>query len=243
MGEPPLMVGKGEHPPTTPGELRLTYAELAARLRISGEAARQLVRRRQWRRIQPNRIGAPAIIVVPDEELAAEGWRHDRPTPPDIGNTEADVPPSTPNGAALDQFEHERAALKGQIDALRGENQALTGLVAEVRSERDRERQRAEHAFGTIDGFKAEKDREAARADRAEQAITGERARSDALRNRLDEVEAAAREAQQAAEAHQDRLRAEVDSARAELAEARRAEDEWKGRGRWARLRAAWRSD
>ena len=112
---------------------------------------------------------------------------------------------------------------------------------AEVRTERDLERQRAEYAFGTIDGLKAEKDREAARA--AERALTGERARADALRNRLDAVEAAAGEAQQAAEAHQDRLRAEVDSARAELAEARRAEDEWKGRGRWARLRAAWRGE
>jgi hypothetical protein len=129
MGEPSLRGGKGEHPPTAPGELRLTYAELAARLRISGEAARQLVRRRHWRRIQPNRMGAPAIVVVPDEEFAAESWRQDRPTPTDIGDTEADIPPSIPNAAAvLDQFEHERVALKGQIDALRGENQALTGF-------------------------------------------------------------------------------------------------------------------
>jgi hypothetical protein len=228
----------------TPRELRLTYAQLAARLRISGEAARQLVRRRQWRRIQPNRTGAPAIIVVPDEELAAESWRQDRPTLPDIGDTEADKPPSPPNGAAvLDQFEHERTAFKGQIDALRGENQALADLVAEVRSERERERQRAEQAFCTIDGLKAEKDREAARADRTEQALIGERARSNALRDRLDTLEAGAREAQQAAEVQQDRLRAEVDSARAELAEARRAEDERKGRGRWARLRTAWRGE
>jgi multidrug resistance efflux pump len=45
------------------------------------------------------------------------------------------------------------------------------------------------------------------------------------------------------AEAHQDRLRAEIDSARAELAEVRQAEGERKGRGRWARLRAAWRGE
>jgi hypothetical protein len=42
------------------------------------------------------------------------------------------------------------------------------------------------------------------------------------------------------AEALQDRLRAEIDSTHAKLAEARRAVDERKGRGRWARLRVAW---
>jgi hypothetical protein len=45
------------------------------------------------------------------------------------------------------------------------------------------------------------------------------------------------------AEAQQDRLRAEVDSARDELAESRLVDDERKARGRWARLRAAWRRE
>lgn len=47
----------------------MTYAEIADRLGISGEAARQLVRRRGWRRIMPNHPSAPAIIVVPPDEL------------------------------------------------------------------------------------------------------------------------------------------------------------------------------
>jgi hypothetical protein len=244
MGEPSLMGGKGGHPTTNTGELRLTYAQLAARLGISGEAARQLVRRRQWRRIQPNRMGAPAIIVVPEEELAAETWRQERPTPPDAGETEADVPPSPPNGAAvLDQFERERAALKGQIDALRSETQALMGLVAEIRSERDRERQRADHAFGMIDEFKADKSRETARAERAEQALAGERNQADALRDSLEVANTGAR---QVAEAHSSQLaelRVIADQARAEMEELRQADAERKARGRWTRLRAAWRGE
>jgi chromosome segregation ATPase len=181
---------------------------------------------------------------VPGDELAAETWRQDRPTPPDKGETDADVPPSPPNGTAvLAQFEHERTALKGQIDALRGETQALTGLVAEVRSERDRERQRADHAFGTIDALKVDKAREVARADRAEQALADERNRADALRESLEVANTGAR---QVAEAHSSQLaelRVVADQARTEMAELRQADHDRKGRGRWARLRAAWRGE
>jgi hypothetical protein len=91
----------------------------------------------------------------------------------------------------------------------------------------------------------------------AERRAEAERARVDrveaqAAREREDFLDAEARTRRELetivervaqAEAHQDRLRTEVDSARAELAEARRVEDEWKGRGRWARLRAAWRGE
>jgi chromosome segregation ATPase len=91
----------------------------------------------------------------------------------------------------------------------------------------------------------------------AERRAEAERARADRLeaqaaREREDFLDAEARTRRELetvvervaqAEAHQDRLRAEVDSARSELAEARRSEDEWKGRGRWARLRAAWRGE
>ena len=84
-------------------------------------------------------------------------------------------------------------------------------------------------------------DAERARADRVEAQAAHER--EDFLdvegrtRRELEAVRARVAEA----EAHQDRLRAEIDSVRAELAEARWAEGERKGRGRWARIRAAWR--
>jgi len=70
------------------GDVRLTYAELGRRLGISPDAARVLTRRRGWQRVHPNRPGAPAVVVVPAEELAGESWRQDR-TPPD---DQADLP-------------------------------------------------------------------------------------------------------------------------------------------------------
>jgi hypothetical protein len=65
--------------------LRLTYAEIAARLGISGDAARQLVRRRGWRRIVPNRLGAPTTVIVPEDELHRRDTR-----PADVGETTPD---------------------------------------------------------------------------------------------------------------------------------------------------------
>jgi hypothetical protein len=51
-----------------------------------------------------NRQGAPATILVPEEELAAEQWRQDRPTPP--------VEPPTPaNTARLPEVEVLQQAL------------------------------------------------------------------------------------------------------------------------------------
>jgi hypothetical protein len=76
------MPDSGGQPGAT-GDVRLTYQELGARLRISAEAARTLTRRRGWRRLAPNRKGAPAVVVVPVEELDAEDWRPDQGAPPD----------------------------------------------------------------------------------------------------------------------------------------------------------------
>jgi hypothetical protein len=93
--------------PGTTGDLRLTYAELGARLRISAEAARILTRRRGWQRIAPNRRGAPAIVVMPAEALAGEDWRPDRGTPLDETRTAADVRADV--GEQADTSERDRA--------------------------------------------------------------------------------------------------------------------------------------
>jgi hypothetical protein len=86
-------------------------------------------------------------------------------------------------------------------------------------------------------------DAERARADRLEARAAHEREDFlDAEGRTRRELETILERVAQA-EMQQDRLRAEVDSAHTDLAEARRAEDEWKGRGRWARLRGAWRGE
>ena len=80
------MPDSGGQPGAT-GDVRLTYQELGERLRISAEAARILTRRRGWRRLAPSRKGAPAIVVVLEDELDAEDWRPDQGSPPDEERT------------------------------------------------------------------------------------------------------------------------------------------------------------
>jgi hypothetical protein len=221
----------------------LTYADAAARFGISSEAVRQLALRHHWpRRKLNNDLTGKVQVLVPDDFEA-------RPrTPVQRPNEQAsDARSTTPSDMLLealhrereraDVAEKQRDAAISRADAAYADRRAAEARLTE---QIERESQRADQAFGMIDGFRAERDRETARAERAELALAGERTRSDALRDRINAVESAARETQQTAEVHQDRLRAEVDSVRAELAEARRTEDERKGRGRWARLRAAW---
>lgn len=216
----------------------LTYADAAARFGISSEAVRQLALRHHW----PRRKLNDEQVLIPDDFEARPRTSVQRPDE-QASNTRS----TSPSDMLLEALHREREradvaeklreAAVSRADAADADRRATEARLAE---QIGRECQRADQAFAMIDGFRAEKDRETARADRAEQALVGERARSDALRDRLDAVESAGREAQRAAEAHQDRLRAEADGARAELAEVRRTEGERKGRGRWARLRAAW---
>jgi chromosome segregation ATPase len=113
-------------------------------------------------------------------------------------------------------------AKDAEISTLREANATLreqlaqsVTLIDSFREERDRAQVRVDHA-------------EAAR-DRAEQGRDGERARADALRDRLDglqrDLDATRQQAQQSQQAADD---------------LRRAEEARQGRGRWARLRAAW---
>jgi hypothetical protein len=95
------MPDNGGQPGAT-GDVRLTYQELGARLRISAEAARTLTRRRGWRRLAPNRKGAPAIVVVPSEELNAEDWRPDRGAPLDDERLPPDEPPNMAEQRAVE---------------------------------------------------------------------------------------------------------------------------------------------
>jgi hypothetical protein len=201
--------------PTTPdpgnGAMRLTYAEIAARLGITGDAARQLVRRRGWERLRANYPGAAAVIVVPPDELASEQWRADRPTSPSDDAT-------TPTHTGL--LSGALAALEGAVYSLstRAEAAEARATVAEAGREAERAR---------VDDLRA-------RAEMLNIELTvvraeGERALADAEAARvalLTELEAARAEATAATQAA-DALRA-ADAAR-------------QAKGVLARLRAAWR--
>jgi chromosome segregation ATPase len=91
------------------------------------------------------------------------------------------------------------------------------------------------------------------RADRAEQGREGERARADALRDRVDDLSAKLTDAQAELAAAQDQAEAgrrqleatqiALGEAEADAAELRQTDTQRKGRGRWARLRVAWRGE
>ena len=162
-----------EHSPTQEGDVgasRLTYAQLAERLGISGDAARQLVRRRGWRRIMPNYPGAPAVIVVPEDELGAEQWRQDRGgTPPsDAGATLPCEAAPTPS--------YDISALEGAVASLTERAEA-----AETRA--DRAEARADQAIALAG-------RTVAQLADAQAALADERVRADQVRAQVDELRA-----------------------------------------------------
>jgi len=98
------------------GQLRLTYADIAQRLGISGDNARVLVRRRGWFRIIPNRKGQPTIVLVSEADLDAEQQNRKSPHVP---------PASADNGQAglselvalLDRTQTKLVAAERRADA------------------------------------------------------------------------------------------------------------------------------
>ena len=204
----------------------MTFAELAKVRGISRLSATTLVRRHRWRRQRDNQGHVIALVPLT--------WAK-----PDAGGQADDLPDKQPDNRPDSQgyiaaFEATLATVReahaGEVSALRQRAE-----VAERRA--DAERQRADAA---------EEERRAAetrivaaegRADRAEQAIAGERARADAVRARLD-----AMQVQLAAEAEAaDQARRHAQAAQDNAEILREADAARKGRGRLARLRAAWR--
>jgi hypothetical protein len=82
-----------------------------------------------------------------------------------------------------------------------------------------------------------------ARATRSEQAVADERVRADILRDRLEALQAELRRTQHAAEVRAGDAEQAARIALGTVETLRRAEEARRGRGRWARLRAAWRGE
>ena len=178
--------------PDTTGQLRLTYAQLAEQLHISGDAARVLVRRRGWFRIIPNKRGQPTIVVVPTEDLAAE--QEKRTAPPDVGGTSAD----SGSGNLASAFALLDRALSRLIEAERRADEAsrraddAEAKVAELRIELDAARAIAQEGqqAAEVAGLQERLAVALQRADRAEAVIAEERQQVDALRTTIDELKA-----------------------------------------------------
>jgi hypothetical protein len=211
------MPDSGGQPGAT-GDVRLTYQKLGERLRISAEAARILTRRRGWRRLAPNRKGAPAIVVVPEDELDAEDWRPDQGSPPDEGRTHPDSRVDIAEQRAVEAGQRADAALAVADRALAQLADAQAALTAE-RLRGDALRQQLVRADARSDELRTE---------------------ARAAREHADELQAG-QELMMQMHARALAEAAEQFSRVREAAEGlRQAEADWKARGRLARLRAAW---
>jgi hypothetical protein len=250
-----------------PGTLRdsdagrwLTYDELACLRGINQQSAVKLVRRQQWRRQTGNR--GTVRVFVPDEWLSRP-WSQDEPG-------QAGTEPGTSPGATQDSPAAVEAVLAALREAHAGEIERLTEALGRSKGRADAERSRADVLLARTDDLRAEivaieaKLRtEAARADElqgrlaeAEQIKEAARKRAHELANRMMTLEAAAEQGREAKErltgldsllADSERRLAESDTARRTAQERidamDRAEVARRGRGRWARLRAAWRGE
>ena len=158
----------------------------------------------------------------------------------------AALPLKATNTRAERAEERARAnTLRAQIDEL---NAALAVANAAAEQALTEERQRADRLNEQVEALSAEvmrseKQAEAVigRAERAEAARDAERVRAEALRSTIDELRAGQA---MRAEIHVRELAVaqhDTHTAKQAVAELRRAEAERKARGRWARLRAAWR--
>jgi hypothetical protein len=81
------------------------------------------------------------------------------------------------------------------------------------------------------------------RATRAEHSAASERVRADDLRDKLEALQTELRQAQDSTEARARDAEQAARIATDALKALRQAEEARKGRGRWARLRAAWRRE
>ena len=163
----------------------MTYAEIAARLRVSGEAARQLVRRRGWRRIVPNRPGATTVVIVPVDELAGTHGRDTRP--PDIGDTQ--LPDDTAAfETALTAIEaahaSEVAALRAQADTSEQGRIAMQALADQALAQLAEAGDRADRLERDLASALSAADQARAQVQKAEEGAEALRRADDARKAR-----------------------------------------------------------
>jgi hypothetical protein len=148
---------------TTAHTLWLTYAELAERLGITGDSARNLVRRRGWSR-KPGNDGTMRI-GVPKEYLDERDMEEAIPSPTE--------PPIDPPIIATIMSPVEERIEGATVAALEAHIETLKEIVERERGRGDTERARA-------DAERARADDERARADELAERI--DRLRSEALK-------------------------------------------------------------
>jgi hypothetical protein len=221
----------------------MTFAELALIRGTSKRAAVTLIRRHGWRRQRNNEGHVIALVPltwVTPQEGHKEPHKGARPGP-------ASEPH---NGAHADGFEtalaaiqaahaNEVTALREQVNVAEESRRAAQALADRILAQLAEASSRADHAEKRAGAADADRVAAEARTDRAEQAAAGERSRADALHDRLDTTQDELRQALEAA----DEARKHAREAEGAIETLNQADDARKARGRWARLRAAWRRE
>jgi hypothetical protein len=242
----------------------LSYAELAELRGITRKAAIRLTQRHRWRR-QPGNDGATRVFVTADITRRQTPRNDAGSTPPSDGDAPHYVAAFETALAAV------REAHAGEIVVLREQlARAEQGAnVERARAGALRDRLNAmQEQLADVHAARQAAEAADARAEKAEQGREAERARAEDLRAQVDVLMAEMVEARTAITRERHRaderratiedLRAEAEARSRELAKAqhdaqaaqqaaagelRRAEAERQARGRWARLRAAWRGE
>jgi colicin import membrane protein len=226
----------------------LTYAQAGERFGLSADAVRMRAHRLGWR-MQPGNDGRTLVLVPEDATVQPRARSPERSE----AHSDERSPAQTAGDGKLAAAEG-RAILAEQ-KAEQAEQRANRAEIRADAADADRRAAevRADAATARADAADADRRAAEARADRLDQALIGERGRAEELLGRLDDLHGKLTDAQvelAAAMDRTDRATAELETAqialgeaRADAAELRQAEEARKGRGRLARLRAAWRGE
>jgi len=227
--DPTMDVRADDGADAEPGSRWLTHRQLADIRGISTASAIKLALRHGWRKQKDNR-GLVRCLVPPEWTSAKRDMQAADLSADERAAVGADTGADKSSEISLLRSVYETAleATTARVDALIGQIEALKGEVAVQAA--------------LIEGFKGQREgllAADARADRAEAAVAGERARADALRDQLSAVQEELRRAREAA----DQVRQHAREAEDAVQTLRQANAERKARGRWVRLRAAWRGE
>jgi hypothetical protein len=192
----------------------LTYTAAAERLGVSAEAVRQLAIRHHWPRRKLNDDPAGRVqVLVPDDFEARPRMTVQHPDEHPFNGR------STEGADVLfDAWRRER----DRADLAEKQRDAAISRADVADADR---RATEVRLMAQVEREQQRADQAELRADREEQAKDVARAKADAFREERDEAREHAREAERALEA------------------LRQTDEERRGKGRWTRLRAAWRGE
>jgi hypothetical protein len=212
----------------------LSYTELARVRGISKESAIRLVRRERWRKLPGNDAGGTVRVLVPEDWLkpVREDVAHSNPIliregiPEDLRQLTA----GWEQAIVLSRIRAEAA--EARADAAEADRRVAEGRAESERARADRADEDRRATEGRAE--RIEQDR-----DRANALVANLEADLQAKDAEIARAQSAASEQRSAAE----QARVEAQTAQEQAEELRRADEARKARGRWTRLRAAWRGN